>query len=929
MDELHSLLSRQLKRTLGDPHHLPEELAPFVAAVNDAYRQSDADRTMLERSLDLSSQELMAANREMRAVVRLLPDLFFRLSRAGVVLDCNADTQTLLDLPQKDLIGRRLQDVPMGEAGPLFADALERAGRSNDRVVIEYGLPTARGARYHEATLLPLRAGEVIVFVRDITSRRLAEDALRESERKYRELADSLPETVFEMDAEGHLTFVNRQAHAVFGITAEDVQRRMAAEEFVVPEQREQARDHLRRVLQGERLEIELVAQRRDGSTFPVTARTRAVVENGRPVGLRGVLVDLSERKRAEHALREKERQQRALLDNLPDIAWLKESTGLYIAVNEAFVRAAGRPREALIGLSDRDVWPPDQASVLAGFDHQVMNRREQVKDVVVIQDPAGHETWLETVVTPVLGADGRVEGTAGIARDITERIQAEAERSRLAAAVEQAAEAILITDTQGLVRYVNPAFERITGFARAEIMGQNPRLLKSGAQGPEFYRDLWATITRGQVWHGRVTDRCKDGSLVEFETSISPIRDRHGKLVNFVSVSHDVSREIALEEKLRQSQKMEAIGRLAGGIAHDFNNLLTAILGNAELALRQIDAKSPVREDVEEIRRAASRAAQLTGQLLAFSRKQVLHPKTLNLNQVVGEMTRMLQRVIGEQVQLITELAPDLRPIKADPVQMEQVIMNLALNARDAMPEGGRLHIITANAQVDEAHAARYADVPPGRYAALTVSDTGIGMSAETQAHLFEPFFTTKEMGKGTGLGLATIYGIIKQSGGHISVYSEPRIGTTFNIYLPLSREALTDEVVAPVSPPRQAGEETILVVEDEAPIRKLTARILEQAGYRVLDARDAREALETSRHWPQKIDLVLTDVVMPGMNGQEMAEVLRRERPGSRILFMSGHPETSVLRLESLQGEPAFIRKPFTGEQLTRKIRETLEKS
>ena len=379
-------------------------------------------------------------------------------------------------------------------------------------------------------------------------------------------------------------------------------------------------------------------------------------------------------------------------------------------------------------------------------------------------------------------------------------------------------------------------------------------------------------------------------------------------------------------EDHLRQSQKMEAVGRLAGGVAHDFNNLMTVIMGRSELLLNRLDEADPLRRNAEEIKRTAERAVSLTQQLLAFSRKQVLTPKVLDLNTVVANMDRMLRRLIGEDIDLVTVLGPALDRIKADPSQLEQVVMNLAINARDAMPSGGKLTIETANAYLDQAYARNHPSVLPGSYVMLAVSDNGTGMDADTQTRIFEPFFTTKEQGKGTGLGLATVYGIVKQSGGYIWVYSEPGWGTTFKIYLP--RVSDTVEVVEPaVVPVRAHGSETILLVEDEAGVRELTREILQMHGYTVLEAPHGPEALEICRQYPGAIDLMVTDMVMPQMSGAELSVQAAALRPAMKVVFISGYADRAIVRHGVLEADTLYLQKPFTPDALARKVREALD--
>ncbi len=394
-----------------------------------------------------------------------------------------------------------------------------------------------------------------------------------------------------------------------------------------------------------------------------------------------------------------------------------------------------------------------------------------------------------------------------------------------------------------------------------------------------------------------------------------------------FEMSAEDVTERHTLESQFRQAQKMEAVGRLAGGVAHDFNNVLTAINGYSDLLLEDLDHDDPKRQDVEEIRAAAQRAAALTRQLLAFSRKQVLQSRVLDLNTVVRTLDKMLQRLIGEDVKLEVSLAADLEAVRADPGQIEQVILNLAVNSRDAMPNGGRLTIETASVDLDEAYARDHAGVSPGRYVMLAVSDTGVGMDAETQSHIFEPFYTTKEQGKGTGLGLSTVYGIVKQSGVYVWVSSKPGRGTTFNIYLPRVDEPVETQEPPPLSP-SLFGRETVLLAEDDASVRQVVSEVLMQKGYDVLRTPDGRTALEMARAQEGEIQLLITDMVMPGMTGRELADALKAERPGLRVLYMSGYTGDAVVRHGVLEEGMPYLQKPFTPGALAFKVREVLDR-
>src|SRR5208282_4392442 len=423
---------------------------------------------------------------------------------------------------------------------------------------------------------------------------------------------------------------------------------------------------------------------------------------------------------------------------------------------------------------------------------------------------------------------------------------------------------------------------------------------------------------------------RHKDGSWHVLESGASAVLNAQGQVEKLVIVNRDVSARRSLEEQFRQAQKMEAVGRLSGGIAHDFNNLLGVIIGYAEFLQERMVPEDSLRGSVDEILKAGKRAASLTRQLLAFSRQQVLDPKVIDLNSVVLDTEKLLRRLIGEDIELTTPLSPDVGRVKADQGQIEQVIMNLAVNARDAMPQGGKLTISTENMVMDEEFVRRYPyPVQPGPYICLTVTDSGIGMDAETKARAFEPFFTTKEKGKGTGLGLSTVYGVVKQSGGYIDVYSSPGVGTTFKIYLPRVDEAIREEAGPPGAAGKSMdGKETILLAEDEPALRRLTRNTLELSGYKVLEAKDGVEALEVSENHEGEIDLLLTDIVMHGMGGHALAQELTRRRPETRVVYMSGYTGQTAGSQGPIEPGSDFLSKPFTRNTLVRKIRDALDR-
>jgi len=519
----------------------------------------------------------------------------------------------------------------------------------------------------------------------------------------------------------------------------------------------------------------------------------------------------------------------------------------------------------------------------------------------------------------------GTMADLAALAREAAERLQAEKERERLARAVAQAAEAVMITDVHGTLQYINPAFEHITGYSRHEAIGRNLRILKSNRHGSEFYRSMWSRLSAGKVWSGRIVNRRKNGTLYEVDEVISPIRDVDGNIVNYVAVMRDVTREVELEQQFRQSQKLESVGRLAGGIAHDFNNLLTSILGFSRMILDRIERSDPIYDDVREIVRAGERAAKLTHQLLALGRKQVMRMSTVNVNAVVMEMDQLLRRTLGEDIELVTVLGEDAGDTEADPGLLEQVIINLAVNARDAMPKGGKLTIETERVVLDADFCRARVGIEPGEYLKICVRDIGTGMPPDVLEHVFEPFFTTKEQGKGTGLGLATVYGIVKQFHGYIEIHSEVNVGTEVVIYLPpAKRPARPAE--HPAVRPLPRGTETILVVEDEDTVRHLSVRMLRSLGYHVLESRHGGEALLICERYDKPIDLVLTDVVMPHIGGRELVERLRKIRSDFKVLYMSGFTDERLGADTGTHVAP-LLPKPFTREGMAFKVRSVLD--
>ena len=638
---------------------------------------------------------------------------------------------------------------------------------------------------------------------------------------------------------------------------------------------------------------------------------------------IRHLETEVTERRRKEEDLL----RLAAIVECSEDAIVAADLDGKITDWNAGAERMFGYSRAEAAGMPVNIIAPPDRrqepmqilAKVRKGggvTSHETLRLRQD-----------GQSVHVSLTVSPIRDQSGRLTGSAAILRDTSERVEMEAALRRSEAnfrsVIENSPYGALRTLLDGRILLANPAAVRMLGYSsESELLSlnmatdiyRNPadraRILAE-SHNTEYIKDI------------EVEWKHRSGSSIMVRFSSHIVKNQAGEIDHFDLMVQDITKQRNLEEQLRQAQKMEAIGRLAGGVAHDFNNLLGVIIGYSELALDQVGPANAVRGQVEQIRKAGERASALTRQLLAFSRQQVLDTKTLSLNAIISDMAEMLRRLIGEDIELQTKLDSELHAIRGDQGQIEQVIMNLAVNARDAMPQGGKLMIETRNASVEEDDLQRHTPMTPGDYILLVISDTGVGMNAETQAHIFEPFFTTKAQGKGTGLGLATVYGVVKQSGGYIWVYSELGVGATFKVYLPRVLEESPARPAGDIGDAHQ-GSETVLVVEDEQSLRTFTSTLLQNSGYMVLEAEGGEEALSLAEQYKKPIHLLLTDMIMPGMNGPAVAERLASLHPETKVLFMSGY--TGFISRGLIDPRAVLVSKPFTREELLRKLREAL---
>ena len=896
-----------------------------------------------------------------------LDDLVFVFDPEGRILFANPAAQNLLGYTPAELAGMAAFDFHPPEqrqetakllagviAGKIMICPIPLLARDGTRILVETKI--LHGQWRGKDALFGMG--------RDIPERKRAEEAVRQSEERYRAVVETAPDVVYAISDKGVFASLNPAFEAITGWARSEWLGKSFAP-LVHPEDASLAVEMFQKVLRGDKPPpYELRILSKSGKYLVGEFTSTPYIRDGKVAGKLGIVRDITERKRAEKALRQGEvrleRINRCLLELGPNFdSNINRLTALCGELLGATCALYNRLQGDLLCSQGQWQTPPGFKSEDAPTGHicydVIRNNRE---DAVVItnlprtsyaeSDPNVRAYGLQTYMGCAVKCEGKAVGSlcmvygtdyqptdddrrilgiiaSAIGNEDT-RKQAEAELNRLMTAIEQTPESVVITDAEGRILYVNPVFERVTGYSRAEVIGQNPRLLKSNRQDSAFYQQLWDKISAGEVWRGRFVNKKKDGTLFTEDAVIAPVRDEKGAVTNYIAIKRDISHELELEVQYRQTQKIDSIGRLAGGVAHDFNNILAVICGHTDLALAQLSPDAPLRSNLECIQESAERAANLTRQLLAFARRQVIEPRRINLNELIVNLNKMLHRLIGEDIKLITQTAPDLGQIKADPGQIEQVLLNLVVNARDAMPDGGTLTIRTSNVTLDEQYARRHL-VDPGDYVMVSVSDTGVGMTDEVKQHIFEPFFTTKEQGKGTGLGLATCFGIIQQGNGHIHSESQVDKGTQFKIYLPRvsGKEDFVSSREAPVNLPQ--GTETILLAEDETSLRQLMARVLRTQGYTVLEASDGHQALTLAQANGAKIQLLLTDVIMPGLSGKTLAEWLGQVNPGVRVLFISGYINNNAVRDAMSKPGTFFLQKPFNPLDLTKRVREAIE--
>lgn len=897
-------------------------------------------RTHYRRLYHAETQRRAAAERA-QVILRSIADAVIVADREGRIELLNAAAERLTGCTEDGALGRsasdlfRLVDEGTREELPNPIEAVLREDAAVTLAPPALLIDRNGDEKPVADTSAPIRdaagalTGVVVVF-QDQKVERDSARRLAASELRHRTVIESAPHAIF-IQAEGRFVYANPACLALLEADNPEQLLGRPVLECVAPTHHDAIRERIRRL--NELREPAALAEEEvislNGQVIPVEVNAVPFDVDGKP-GALVFMLDIRERRKAQAALA----HHYAMLARTERLAaigsWEWNVASDEVRWSDELYRIFGLPQ------SDSALPFAEQARLFVAED---FDRLRGAVDACV-SSATPYELEVRAIRAdgeirrcvargqPEREDQGRVHLLYGSMQDVTERRRLVDQQRHLLAAIEQAVEGIVIADSEGIIEYVNPAFEKTTGYAREEAIGQSTKLLKSGRQDDAFYRELWQTISSGRVWRGEMVNRRKDGTLYTEESSISPVFDDHGAIINYVAVKYDVSDRRRLESQFQQAQKMEAVGRLAGGVAHDFNNMLTVILGHAELAMQKLPPAEPLHADLAEIARAAKRSTEVTSQLLGFARQQTISPKVMALNEMVEKMLTMVRRLVGEDIDLGWRPAEDLWPVRMDPGQINQILMNLCVNAREAIDGTGKVIIETRNVTLSEDYCAENAGFVPGDFVLLSVSDDGHGMDRETLQRVFEPFFTTKGPAEGTGLGLATTYGIVRQNNGFINVYSEAGEGATFKIYLPRCGGEVASQESGHEPEVRRGSGEIVLLVEDDPKLLKLGRRMLENLGYTVLAAGMPEEALEIAGTQGEEIQLLITDVIMPGMNGRILADKIQQQCPQLGVLFVSGYTANALAHRSILDSGVTFLQKPFSLGELALKVREALER-
>ena len=850
------------------------------------------------------------------------------------IVQVNRAAEEMAGTSRSNLIGFSISEIfqPMEKSWLIaFAKVVE----SGKPLAFEHRAETI--GRILSTWIFVSKPGQLGIVISDSTARHMAEDEMRRARQQLQHIVNNTRDIIFQVDLQGNYIYVNATVNELTGYSEAEILS-MNMMQLVAPEYHQKVVERMTNCLKGDLgrgiYSFEIIHKK--GHRVWLELATSGVFDaQGKLEAVQGVARDVTERIEAERELEESRHFLRTIIDTIPVRLYWKDLKSIYQGCNLSFARDSGvELPDGLVGKSDFDMsWGKTEADSYRADDAAVMKSGESRINFEECQTrPDGSQCWLNASKVPIRNAADEIVGVLGVYQDITDRKRLEEERMRLSAAINQSAEAVVIMDLHWMVKYVNPAFETVTGFTREEAIGQNLSIIKSGKHDDDFYSNIWKTIEAGESWSGRIVNKHKNGSFYTVEATISPVKFGGEDEINYVVTTRDVSEQLELEADMRQAQKMDAVGRLAGGVAHDFNNILQSILGFSGILLSELEEGSSQYDDVSEIRKATHRASDLTRQLLTLSRKHHIEYTVQSLNDTIRRNERMMRRLIGENIEFVFDLDGALRPIRADISQIEQIILNLFINARDAMPDGGRLLVKTSNVKATDDVGTDTVQAAGKECICLSVSDSGCGIRDDVREHLFEPFFTTKRVGEGTGLGLSMVYGIVQQHGGWIDVVSTVGQGAEFRVYLPTYINSSPGEEMnrkrygfGDKSPSGHG--EFILVVEDDDTVRELSERMLRDAGYRVAMAANCEAAFQMLDSSDDEVDLLLSDVVLPDGNGVEMAREIRRRYAHVPVLLCSGYVQDAAAFDIMSANDFRFLEKPVAIMQLLQTVWEMLD--
>ena len=887
-----------------------------------------------------AEEALRRSEEKYRELVENANSIILRMDKTGNVTFFNEFAQRFFGYSEQEILGRNVVGtiVPLAESttGRYLKWNVEDIGRDPGRYAANVNENMRRnGGRVCIAwTNKPIfdESGELVEVLcigNDITERERAQDELFNSRQMLQSILDNIPQRVFWKDRNAVLVGCNKAFALDCGYEAPgELIGKCTYETHSSAAIDDLYRSDDLEVMQTGRAKLryeEALIKADGGKGWLITSKAPMFDRDGRVIGMLGTYEDITEQKLAREALRESEERYRGVIENMRDIFYRTDERGVIVMHSPSAAVLLGYNADEIRGQPVESFWiyPEEREKMLRALREDGVVRDYEV----TIRKKDGSP--LSVSVTSTFRKDdlGNILGVDGVIRDITERKRAEEERMRLVTALEQAAEAIIISDSNSIIDYVNPAFTAMSGYDGAEAVGRNLSIIKSDKHDRAFFRDMWNTLAEGQVWSGRVTNRRKDGSLYETETTVSPVRNKSGAVINYVSIHRDITRQVKLERDLRQAQKMEAIGTLAGGIAHDFNNILTAIVGYAEIARFTLGQADPVRHNLDQVLDASARATDLVKRILAFSRLTEQKHQPVPILSVVNETIKLLRPSLPATIEIRNEvlLSPEDGVIFADPTEIHQVLMNLCTNAAHAMrANGGVLLISSSRAVVYDSEHSPHSDLEPGSYVCVSVSDTGHGIDPAVMERIFDPYFTTKRIGEGTGLGLSVVQGILKNYGGAITVHGEPGEGAVFEVFFRSMENHTPIETEAGKALP--VGTERILFVDDEATLAELGKELLESLGYKVVAKNNSLDALEAFRADPHGFDLVVTDMTMPGLTGEDLAREIIALRPGMPIILCTGYSELINETQAREMGIREFVMKPYMIASFAETIRKSL---